>query len=199
MVLMAGGRSGEARSYKNEDASISSIGDPQIHPPGKRHMSREEDKQAAYAHYVKSWNSLGTNDFSDALREIEQAIALRPENALYHFAKGNVHCKSGAYRAAEDSYKHAHGLRQQWTDPLRALGGMAYDRNLFDEAKRWYEAVVKIEPQVDALTLLANIYLNEDPELAWMHASHALTLDPTWEEAIALRDEALEKVRRSRK
>ena len=159
-------------------------------------MSREEDKQAAYAHYLSSCHGLENNDLADALLEIEKAIALRPENAPYHFAKGNVHCESGAHQAAGASYNHAHGLQPQWTFPLSALGGMAYDRNLFGEAKRCYEAVIKIEPQVNALTLLANIYLNEDPELAWMHASHALTLDPTWEEAIALRDEALEKVRK---
>lgn len=64
----------------------------------------------AYAAYAKGRKALQNGDSDTALRLADQAIALQPQEALFHGLRGDALAKAGKSRAANNSYDEAIAL-----------------------------------------------------------------------------------------
>jgi len=82
----------------------------------------------------------------EALRELEAAIILDPENAAAHINLGNVYSDLGRVDDAIQEYKTASTLRPDYVDPHYDLGIVYQNLGRFDEAIREYQAAIRLDP-----------------------------------------------------
>ncbi|RMH33394.1 MAG: hypothetical protein D6690_12240 [Nitrospirae bacterium] len=116
------------------DAAINAYRDLLREDPFNDDLTRrlnEVKTRAAQAHYAKGREWLKANKLSEALQELQIALALNPEHAEYHAALADVLRLKDARRALEEGRK------------LHMLGR-------FDEALQQYERAVELDPSLTA-------------------------------------------------
>ncbi len=89
---------------------------------------------------------------------IARAIAIRPENADYHFNLGLALFRLGQFDAAASAFAHAARLRPEWPLPHYDLGNALHAAGRPEQAARAYRAALKVNadyPQAEAN--LANV------------------------------------------
>lgn len=155
--------------------------------------SKERDE--AYRLYSEAHAAAESGQLTTALSFIDLAIRLRPNNPHYHLKRGRLLEKSRHFSEAVAEYLRAAELKPKWDEPWAAIGLLHFRNKQYGEARPALEMSVNLSPSADVFTMLSCILLNENPEKSLMYADQALELDPTWEEARNLRQDALSKLR----
>jgi tetratricopeptide (TPR) repeat protein len=130
-----------------------------------------------------------------ALTCINQLIAQSSEKVNCWHTKGLILEELKRFPEAIEAYRRAHQLNPNWQKPILSLGLIYYDLNEFALARDYLKKSIAIKPGVVALTILSNLELNTTPEKALQYAEMALELEPNWDEALHLRDEARQKIK----
>ncbi len=98
--------------------------------------------------------------FAEAARLITQAVALQPDEALFHNNLGNVWVELGRADEAMASYRRAHALEPQRPDVCNNLGVLLSRAGQAEDAESLLQRAGELAPDfVDARQNLANHYL----------------------------------------
>ena len=121
----------------------------------------QEDEQPdnsaeAAALFNKGQDAHEKGDLPAAVKFYEEALKLAPEFPEVEFQRGNALLALGKAVDAEQAFRRAVELREDWTLPMITLGGVLIDRGKFDEAKTFLNKAIKLDansfPAYAALT-----------------------------------------------
>ncbi len=134
---------------------------------------------------VRPWLGLAcVHDESDrldeALRCLDQAATLDPENPAIDFARGFCEERSSAPRAAEHWYRTAVTRSPRLRNGYERLAALAAREHDWLEAATWYEKLAALEPDdVDVLLSIAGLQLQSgDARAAVESYQRALLIEP---------------------
>ena len=151
-------------------------------------MQWRETMHGQLATKASKLNSEGNH--SDALCLLEQAIELRPRDPILLVYRGRVLHALARFGEAERSFREAlhidRGLCYAWSE----LGLLLMDCKRFEEAAECLQESANLKRDFSTYTVLANVQLAFDAHSALMNAQKALELNPNWDEAAEVRDEA---------
>jgi tetratricopeptide (TPR) repeat protein len=82
----------------------------------------------------------------EALRRLQEVIAVEPQNAMLHVLMGNLQAFEGAEEQAAVHYRRAIELRPNYAGALVNLGNLHYLNNGFPAALTEYEKAQKADP-----------------------------------------------------
>jgi tetratricopeptide (TPR) repeat protein len=135
-----------------------------------------------------------------SLKEIDQAIKLAPAGnvrAAYYATKAGFLNRAGEHEQAILACKQSIELVDRNLYAFVELGLASLERGLFQEAATALEKAVRIRSDYNIYTILAKALMTVDPGKALESAERALELKPDWADAIAMRDQALKRLRQS--
>lgn len=109
---------------------------------------------AAYAHYMKAFALVDLKREAEARGELDKALALSPENALFHDELGSWYARRGDWEHALQSYQHAErsvslgppesknrDLGAAW----RGMGYVYIEQHKLDEAEAMYRKCLDMD------------------------------------------------------
>lgn len=141
-------------------------------------------------HLLQGWEFADANDWTRAIDCVDAAIQINPTVAVCWVTKGQFLRESKSFEAAESALKKAIEIDPAaycaWTE----LGILFRDMDLYEQSAECLRESVSLHPDFNTYTILANVELTFDPEAALSDATLALELNPDWDEAIHVRDEA---------
>jgi tetratricopeptide (TPR) repeat protein len=135
-------------------------------------------------------------DFDLALRSFDRAAAMDKTWAQPLVNGGNVHAGRGEWRQAEGSYRQALRRQQDDAGAMNNLAWVLLRQNKLDDALRWAQRAVLLDPQPAILDTLAEVHLaREEFAEAAPVVTRALALEPAPELRLELegKREALQK------
>jgi serine/threonine-protein kinase len=102
----------------------------------------------AQLHAWSYWFSVDSSPgrLAEARNEADRAVALQADLAEAHVAKGWVHYVQRDYDSALSEYKQAHGIAPSDVDVLMSLGFVERRRGRFEEAYRYIQQAVTLDP-----------------------------------------------------
>lgn len=124
--------------------------------------------------------ALQTGHLEPALELIRQAVALRPDGAVYRNNLGQVLERMGRYDEAEQAYEAAIDLDPEYAEAFNNLGRILERRDQLTEAEAHYRSAIRLDPTYAVPhTNLGNV-LKDRGELDEAIASYrrAIALDP---------------------
>ncbi len=127
---------------------------------------------------------------AEALDLLERALEIKPSDPKALVYRGSVFHALGRYHEAEQSLRDALEIDRSITHAWNELGMVMESIGLFERAASCFEQSAKISPNTSVLTMLASMQLAFDPQKSVHNAERALSIDPTWDEAQAVRDAA---------
>jgi tetratricopeptide (TPR) repeat protein len=133
---------------------------------------------------------------SEALALLERALEFNRMDKMVLVYHGRVLTALRRYDEAEHSLRAALGVDGTFSHAWNQLGMLNEDQGKFEKAAFCYEQSVKSAPTVEILTMLANVQSAFDPQKAADNADRALSIDPNWDEAQAVRDNARAQLKR---
>jgi len=80
----------------------------------QRQIARLERAQPAYEAYDEGRKALADGDSAEALAKAERAIAIEPEEALFHTLRGDALAERGDHARAEEAYSNALANDNGW-------------------------------------------------------------------------------------
>lgn len=165
---------------------------------GYRAVLTHDSEHADTLHYLGVLvHQKGTQD--EAADLIRRAIALNPENPIYHSNLGNVLVASGQVEDAAHSFETATRLKPDFAQAHSNLGTCLHKLGRIPEAEQAARAAVQLQPELpDAQFTLGNILMSEGKATeALACASAAIALQPDHALAQALAGSALFAVGRA--
>jgi len=132
---------------------------------------------------------------AEALEKLDQAEALPGYRYAVLTHRGCVLHEAGRWKEGETALRAALALNERFVHAWNALGVLLKSREDYEEAAACYSRSAEISPTASVLTCLAGVQCAFDLDSAVVNAERALQHDPEWEEAIAVRDAALERIR----
>ncbi len=120
-------------------------------------QDEETDNSAeAVALFNKGQDAHEKGDLQAAVKFYEDALKLAPEFPEVEFQRGNALLALGKPSEAEQAFRRAVELREDWTLPMITLGSLLIDRGKYDEAKKFLDKAVELDansfPAYAALT-----------------------------------------------
>jgi len=156
-------------------------------------MRWSETPQGRLATAASNLSSEGSH--LEALELLEGALNIKRDPlVLVHY--GSVLRALRRYDEAEQALLAALEIDEDLSHGWNQLGMLLQFREEFEKAALCYERSVKISPNVDILTVLANVQLAFDPEKSLENAERALSIDPDWAEARTILDAAEREIHR---
>ena len=142
----------------------------------------------------QAWKFVDEEDFEAALISIEKALEISPKHWYLWATKARILEESGRYADADDAARTS--LRFDDTQPRvwNILALLAFKECKYNEAIEAFKKSLELEEDFGTLTMLASAELNLDPHKALFHANRALEINPDWEEAQKIRDEAAKAI-----
>ena len=101
--------------------------------------------------------------FEDALKAIEEVIALTPNNGLAHSNRGNILKELHRHEEALESFDRAIGLVPEYAEAYSNKGNALQELHRFEESLSWYDKAIKLKPNY------AEAYSNKGNALEWLH------------------------------
>jgi tetratricopeptide (TPR) repeat protein len=116
----------------------------------------------------------------EALADLDQAIALSPEDAQLHYALGTLQLRLANYRDAVAALSRVVELRPDLAFAWYQLGFANAHFGQFEASRRCYEQALSLNPEdVDSMVGLAELALRQgDWQEAHVQADRALALQP---------------------
>ena len=100
--------------------------------------------------------------FQDALRLIDEVIAITPKNGLAHSNRGNILKELHRYEEALESLDIAISLLPQYAEAYSNKGNVLQEMHCHEEAIFWYDKAIQLEPN------FAEAYSNKGNALEWL-------------------------------
>lgn len=128
---------------------------------------------------------LHQNDLDEALNLINQAIALKPNTAVYYGNRGNVYRRLNQFEKAKQDYERALGLVPNFIDALQNYASLLHKMGEHQKAIKKYRRLLELVPgHAQATIALSEILFvqGDTPEAV-----------QGWEEAIIALQEVLKK------
>ena len=111
---------------------------------GCQHAPSRKEREAAEIHYNLSLEALRARRFTEALREVEQALAVDPAFADAYLARGLVlEFGYGKDEDAERDYRKAVALRADFSEAHNDLGHLLARRGRYAEALAEFDAALE--------------------------------------------------------
>ena len=130
----------------------------------------------------------------DALAQSAKLDPASPQAAELHVLMGQIAEENGQLKAAAKYYMHALDIDPRHAEALYFLATLRFEQQRYDEMLQLLQRFIALEPN-DAVAHVsmgvALYYLGRSDE-ALQHFDHALTLDPTLEDARTNREAVLE-------
>ena len=130
-----------------------------------------------------------------ALALLEQALAFNTKDPVVLVYRGRELHSLERYDEAEQSLRDALAIDDNLTHAWNELGMLMESKEAFEEAAFCFEQSAKLSPNVDVLTMLANMQLAFDPQKSVENAKRALSFDPDWDEAQTILKSAKRQIR----
>ena len=226
-ILIAQGRLGPARVAAERYLEVSGgsprahISVAQVHQAEERHveaigefeksLAKEKDSVAALTGIVRSY--LAMQRGKDAIDYLKTALGSSPDNAFTHNLLGEVYAFENAAGEAEESFRRAAALRQNWSVPYINLSRMMVADESPEKAVELLKQGLRHAPKdatlrfalanaqeaaddVDAAIEIYRAMLEVDPDMEpAANNLAALLADHKYQDAASL-DEALKLARR---
>jgi len=101
-----------------------------------------------------------TGRFTEALQELDKAIALNPENSQFHNSAGQVLLAQGHAREACRAFQKALALNHDYAEAHHNLGLAHYSLDHFQAAARHQQLAILLRPQfLEALVHLGHVLI----------------------------------------
>lgn len=100
----------------------------------------------AKKNFEKGTRQAAANKPADAAASFEKAVAIYPEYADAWLGLGKVQWQAGDKNAARASFRKALDLDNNLVGPWRELGYLACDESKWDEAVRYLDQAVRLDP-----------------------------------------------------
>ena len=160
---------------------------------------RGDTGDVAHSHFQAACNAQEKGDTNAALSEIDIAISMEPSESVasvYWAMKGywlhELSRNEEAKHAGEVAVELAPRVFLGWI----VLGFANRYLGCDEEAAHAFREAVIRRPDPSLYTLLAEAELSFSPDAARDDAARALALDPSWDEAHRIYDQATEQIRR---
>jgi tetratricopeptide (TPR) repeat protein len=140
--------------------------------------------------YQQAFHAFGADDFNEALRLIDRVLEARPSSSNSWALKGRALYELGNLSEGDLASKKSIELNSACHPSWITLGLIHSDRQQFEHAASCFKHAAEIDPDKSILTLLAAVEYEFDPASARRHAREALDIDPQWDEAKRILDEA---------
>ncbi len=160
---------------------------------------RKNSPDEAQKFLDRSWDSADNEDYHSAISLIEHAIALDPNNSIYHATKARYLYDSDKLEEAIVAAMMALELEPDNIHAWLILGLVEERRENFEESAYYYLKASDLKEDYNIYTLLAGVQYKYNPKLAIASATKALQLNPDWEEAINLLNLARNKLEKAEK
>lgn len=130
-----------------------------IFSAGSVNVAQEDDDTGeAIALFNQGQDAHEKGDFKTAVEFYQKAIEKFAEFPEAEYQLGNAYLSLGKTVEAEKAFRRAITLREDWTLPMSALGGLLVDRGKFDEAEPLLLKAIELDemnfPAYTALTEL---------------------------------------------
>jgi tetratricopeptide (TPR) repeat protein len=102
--------------------------------------------QEAALHYRNGIAHGEAGRFTEAVRELNRAVALNPGNFEAHYYLGSAYAELGRFDQAIAAYERVLSLRPDDLDTHYALGRIYLHRRQYDAARRHARAVERLDP-----------------------------------------------------
>ena len=151
----------------------------------------------AMRHSSQAWDYADKGRISEAIDEMSKAIEVQPTVAVYWVAQGDLMREAKRFEEAERAIRRALELEPKSAAAWGEYGLLFRDQGFAAKAAFCFELSLQTRPDFNMYTLLAIARLAFDAKGALAAAEAALRLEPTWDEAVAVRDQALRTIARS--
>ena len=101
-------------------------------------------------HFDSARDLYSKGKISDAERELNEAIRLKPDSPVAHYNLGNVLKEQNRPVDAEKEHREAIRLRPDFHAAHNNLGNLLSDQKKYDEAEREYREAIRLEPDDSA-------------------------------------------------
>ncbi len=152
--------------------------------------TKEDLDPEALRHFTLGISLADEGNADLAIKEFEEAIRLRPDDADAYNNLGSVYEGKGLYDLAISQYKEAIRLKPDFVDAHYNLGIAYYKKGQYDLAISQYKEATRIRPDYVYVQLgLGLAYVQKGLyDLAISHAEQALLIDPNYKRASQLLD-----------
>ncbi|MCF6150230.1 MAG: M48 family metalloprotease [Candidatus Kuenenia sp.] len=139
-------------------------------------ISHLQEKKEAYESYDTAQNALRENNPNEALRLIQNAISVEPNEGLFYALLGDVYFKQHNYNEAINHYDRALGLNNNFFYFYLQRGLVKNELDNPNEAVKDLEKSIELLPTATAFNTLGNISLAQgDQQKAMSYYSEAAT------------------------
>jgi len=132
---------------------------------------RAQDSTDSETLFNRGEQYLRSGNYSDAIKEFEQAIKLKPEWAEAYFKLGLAHSKvpimdkdrPAHTKAAVNAFQAAVRLKPTWAEPYNELGLKLLELGKYDDAIGPFKEAIRLQPEfAEAHKNLAIVHLYQD-------------------------------------
>jgi tetratricopeptide (TPR) repeat protein len=156
-----------------------------------------EKENPAQEEFDKAVISLNYNLFDEAIRYLNNAIALDAANPQYYYTLGVAYFQKKDYPQAEQAFEQCLTLQPDHVMALNSLGVVYQEMKLFDKAEEQYKKAFSIDGNFDSACNLSRLYLEQDKlEPALNYVRTAIQKNNNSSEAFNIQGVILNKVGR---
>ncbi len=118
-------------------------------------------KEAALTAYMQSQDLYQSNEYSQALKLIDSALAINQNVAQFYQLKGDILRKLARYDSALVSYLAAISQRSNYTEVYISIAEIYHQQNHFHESIRYYRKALAVDTTLTPLYLeIVNNYIS---------------------------------------
>lgn len=141
----------EAANTGNSDFEYV-LGEALIGAGRRREGAACMEKSAALSNSAESWMIAGStmldlNEFADARRDLDHALALNPDLPGLATLTGTARDKDGDPKAAEPAFRRALQQNPNDFDANLYLGAILYNQRNMEEAKKYLQKALELNPK----------------------------------------------------
>jgi tetratricopeptide (TPR) repeat protein len=139
-----------------------------------------------------AFKAYDSGHLEQALDLVEQAIEGNPKHWYLWATKARYLEELGRFEESKTAFKGSIDLNNNQAITWSMLAGLYYDEENFQDCAHCCRSALEIEENYTTLTILAGAEIQTgEIENALKHANRALELNPDWDEAESMRDQAL--------
>lgn len=101
---------------------------------------------SAMEHYRRAGRLFQERRYEDALKELQSALSLTPENAEFHFAAGTAYLRLERFKEALEAFKKAVEINPAYTDAFFQIGLIYESQSVYKEAIEAFKRVISLAP-----------------------------------------------------
>ncbi len=157
----------------------------------------DNDETLANSHFQSAWKAFKSGDSTGALSYLDTAVSLASDAATksaYLATKGGFLNRLGLPERAIVLCEEAVTLVPKNYHAWSQMGLAFLRLERYEDAARCFSEVVRLQPNHGLYTLLARAQVEFDPMAALKSAEKALELQPSWDEAVRVRELAQRRV-----